>query len=530
MMTNLYRILSIVALILACAMNMSAQRVVVVQGWDPASGTNPDSSNNLLYDAIIADSTGRANDPSTIYELVRGHQYPQGRTIQNFGYHLRLRAEAGTGLLPLLTPGKSAAGTYGADFIQAQGDITVENISFSGYRPDGAYLNRMFELRGKNSTARITGCHFDGDRGGAITLQADSLKVFIYDVRAGNLGHRITVGGNGRLVDLRPEAPYVDSLVIVNTTTYNSSDRIIRNMGTVVNYLKVDHLTAFNTVGFHGGLQLGQVNHVRVTNSLFANVISLGHNQARTTEQTQPEKHFSVISLDTLFAGQIVDIRNNNIYFDQALETIWAKYDSVEAPYYVTHTIDSAVAMTGLSDPAYFTEVLTFTQACTPIDAYVDAYFTDPAAATFPENWCVGGEGGYFPDEIDASYSTTSTSYTAADNGFPVGDLNYWPAIKEQWMVTDIDDDIRQDVHAMITYPNPFSTFTTVAYELSRPGQVSVEVFDFSGRKIATLFQGFQMQGNHEVTFEAGALADGMYLATIKTSQGITTQKMVLKK
>ncbi|MEZ4828589.1 MAG: T9SS type A sorting domain-containing protein [Bacteroidia bacterium] len=530
MMTKLYSLIFVMALMMALSLTASAQRVVLVPGWDPASGTDPDSSTDVLYDAIIADSTGRANDPSTVYELVRGHLYPQGRTIENFGYHLRLRAQSGSGLLPQLTPGKNASGAYGADFIRAQNDLTVENIAFSGYRPDGAYLNRMFELRAKGSTVRITGCIFDGDRGAAITLMADSLKVFVYDVRAGNLGHRITVGGNGRLIDLRPEAPYVDTLVIVNTTTYNSSDRIIRNMGTVVNYLKIDHMTAFNTVGFHGGLQLGLVHHARVTNSLFANVISLGHNQARTTEQTQPEKHFSVISLDSIFAGQIIDIRNNNIYFDQALETVWAKYDSVEAPYYTTHTLDSAVAIAGHPDPAYFTERLTFTQVCGPIDAYVDAYFTDPAAATFPENWCVGGEGGYFPDELDASYSTTSTSYTAADNGFPVGDLNYWPTIKEQWMVTAIDDDIRKGVSSLTTYPNPFSTYTTIAYELATSGQVSVEVFDFSGRKVATLFQGFQIQGSHEVNFEAGNLSDGMYLATVKTSNGMTTRKMVLKK
>ncbi len=40
--------------------------------------------------------------------------------------------------------------------------------------------------------------------------------------------------------------------------------------------------------------------------------------------------------------------------------------------------------------------------------------------------------------------------------------------------------------------PNPFSTQTTITYELKSPADVLIQVFDLSGRVVATLFDGRQ--------------------------------------
>ena len=82
---------------------------------------------------------------------------------------------------------------------------------------------------------------------------------------------------------------------------------------------------------------------------------------------------------------------------------------------------------------AYIEEPLFFAQSCGPLSAFVGAYYTDPSAAELPENWCVEGDGGYPLDEADLSYSTSSVSYTAADLGYPVGNLNYFPEKKSAW-------------------------------------------------------------------------------------------------
>ena len=534
-MRKIYNVMMIIAVAFMTALSASAQdpRIVKIDGWDPASG-EPDSLYlNVVYDAISSDTTetGERVDLNTIYELTRGHKYPQGQIIQNFGYHLHIRAEEGDGMLPEFIVGKRPDGTYGNDYIKAQNDLTIQNLVFNGYRPDGAYLNRMVEFRGHKSRVVVEGCVWDGDRGAGLAFFADSLSVFAKDVMVINCGHRKVSGGNGRIVDFRPQAPYVDTLVLINSTVTNASDRIIRNMGTEVNYLEIDHMTALNTVGYHGALQLGFVHTAKVTNSLFANTISWGHSEWRIQEQTQPEKHFAVITLDTLFEGQVIEIRNNNVYWDQELTDVWAKYDSVSEPWDITPTIETALG--DAASDATFTEVLDLTTSCGPISAYVDAFYANPAADEFPENWCVGGEGGYFYDQVDLSYSSDATSYTAADDGYPVGDLNFFPALKNSWeagWAAGIEPDTKKPNSGLSNYPNPFTNSTTISYELKQSSAVKLDLYDVTGQKVMEIRNEYQYAGQHEVEFSPTSLSSGVYFLKLDTGSSVSVSSMVFYK
>lgn len=530
-MKKIYKSVMIISMILLTTLTVTGQapRIIKIAGWDPASGESDTLYNNVVFDAIEADAVERETNPNVIFELTPGHKYPQGKVIKNYDYHLHIRAGEGEGLKPEFIPGKRTNGTYGSDYINAFNDLTVQNITFNGYRPDGAYLNRMVEAQGNNSRFIIKGCIFDGDRGAGIVIRADSMKVYVEDVIVGNTGHRFTVGGNGRILDMRPEALWVDTLIIVNSTVNNASDRIIRNMGTRVGYLEIDHLTALNNVGYHGALQLGYVHTAKVTNSLFANTISAGHVESRTMEQTQPEKHFAVISLDTVFAGQVIEVRNNNIYFDQEIQDVWDKYDSVSAPWPITPTIEAALG--NAADQAFFFEPLIMKKTCGPISAYIDAYFADPAATSLPENWCVGGEGGYFLDEADLSYSMDYDSYRAADNGYPVGNLNYFPSLKARWEAGDIIgvptfSGVKKK--GLRNYPNPFNNSTTIEYELESSSVVTIDVFDITGRKMQSVVNELQSAGSHKVTFDGSGLPGGMYLYRLDNGSKTEVSSMII--
>ncbi len=61
--------------------------------------------------------------------------------------------------------------------------------------------------------------------------------------------------------------------------------------------------------------------------------------------------------------------------------------------------------------------------------------------------------------------------------------------------VTGIDDsDSRNagDFRLLQNYPNPFNPSTVIAWELSRPGQIRIEIHNILGQKVRTLFDGFQ--------------------------------------
>lgn len=56
-------------------------------------------------------------------------------------------------------------------------------------------------------------------------------------------------------------------------------------------------------------------------------------------------------------------------------------------------------------------------------------------------------------------------------------------------------------------YPNPFAASTNIRYSLVKPAAIKLEVFDITGKYIATLVDQFQTEGSHSVAFEASSFS-----------------------
>jgi hypothetical protein len=78
------------------------------------------------------------------------------------------------------------------------------------------------------------------------------------------------------------------------------------------------------------------------------------------------------------------------------------------------------------------------------------------------------------------------------------------------------------------SYPNPFSTSTTVVYELPSAGAVSAGVFDVRGRMVATLFEGMQQAGRRELRWNPGTAPDGVYFVRVDYEHKSMSKKVVL--
>lgn len=79
-------------------------------------------------------------------------------------------------------------------------------------------------------------------------------------------------------------------------------------------------------------------------------------------------------------------------------------------------------------------------------------------------------------------------------------------------------------------YPNPFNPVTVIRYELPEPSDIAIDVFTINGQKVATLFNGTQNAGIHNVTFDATSLSSGVYMYRLTTRDVIHTRRMVLIK
>ncbi len=79
-------------------------------------------------------------------------------------------------------------------------------------------------------------------------------------------------------------------------------------------------------------------------------------------------------------------------------------------------------------------------------------------------------------------------------------------------------------------YPNPFNPTTTIRYALPQTGVVSLKVYTIAGQEVATLVNGQQNAGLHEIRFDAGSLASGVYFYRLQAEKFTSTRKLLLLK
>jgi flagellar hook assembly protein FlgD len=79
-------------------------------------------------------------------------------------------------------------------------------------------------------------------------------------------------------------------------------------------------------------------------------------------------------------------------------------------------------------------------------------------------------------------------------------------------------------------YPNPFNPSTSISLHVPMESDVSVQVYDLSGRMISTLLSGVQAQGDYNLTWNAQEQASGMYLVRAETAGSVAVQKILLLK
>jgi len=80
-------------------------------------------------------------------------------------------------------------------------------------------------------------------------------------------------------------------------------------------------------------------------------------------------------------------------------------------------------------------------------------------------------------------------------------------------------------------YPNPFNPSTTIAFTLSKPGLVTLEIFDVLGRTVKTVLKDtYQSNGQHHLVVDMEGYSSGVYYYGLKTETHRQLKPMLLLK
>ena len=77
-------------------------------------------------------------------------------------------------------------------------------------------------------------------------------------------------------------------------------------------------------------------------------------------------------------------------------------------------------------------------------------------------------------------------------------------------------------------YPNPFNPSSIIRYDLPQRSHVIMSIYNTLGQRVATLVNGDQEAGYHEVRFDAHSLASGAYFYRMQAGSFVQTKKLLV--
>jgi endo-1,4-beta-xylanase len=102
-------------------------------------------------------------------------------------------------------------------------------------------------------------------------------------------------------------------------------------------------------------------------------------------------------------------------------------------------------------------------------------------------------------------------------------------ALEDQAGVEDFAED-KPGEFKLSNNPNPFTSATSINFEIPRRNYIDLKIFDVSGREVATIFSGEIEGGSHSIEWNPDGLSPGIYFCLMKEEDIVLRKQMILVK
>lgn len=93
-----------------------------------------------------------------------------------------------------------------------------------------------------------------------------------------------------------------------------------------------------------------------------------------------------------------------------------------------------------------------------------------------------------------------------------------------------IDNDIPADFALKQNYPNPFNPTTNIKFEIAETSNVTLNIYNVMGQRVATLINEVKAPGKYEIAWNAQEMASGIYYYRLRAGGVVFNRQMTLIK
>ena len=143
---------------------------------------------------------------------------------------------------------------------------------------------------------------------------------------------------------------------------------------------------------------------------------------------------------------------------------------------------------------------------------------------------------GLTPAQVRWALKMTASRSGNPDNSYGYGIINALDAVN-YFGITGIPDTTStiEEFALYQNYPNPFNSDTRIEFDIFKPGNVTITVYNLLGQKIRTLFNGYRPAGPYYAEWDGrnstgSAVSSGIYFYRLEAKNYSKTKKMLLVK